>query len=499
VATTQDIQSWLQANPNANDQQIAQAMQQYGVTPDQMAQATGIDPSQVGNRFNVANARNYIDSNWGGSYGSNGQFQPGSLFSNGSYNYGGAGTLTNAHVLGAMQSLGLTPQQESSVLGIPADQISAWGAANKPLVDSAASVYQTDMGNQPSYMQSSYFSPPGGAPAGASAGGVTSDQINGWLQSHPGATDQQIAAAMQQYGVTPQQMSAATGLGLNNVQARYNAATNADGLGTNGPDRLNALAQRNGYGGMTTQAFGPNGYPIGHGPHNGSMQLAGQGGTGMAMNGGGQGSYLGGGAFGPAGGYGYFGTQGNPYLDGMAANIARQTNLGLTDAFNQIRSNDVSNGTLGGSRQGVAQGVATGRAMDSLQGNLSNLYGGAFDSQMNRGLGQYQTDTNAYLGNQGQQLDFYSNQRAQDQNGAALGAQLYGLGQQGQWSPYQNAGQIYGNFGGYGTQTGQQSQGGGGVGAIGGALGTAQLMNNLNNPYGSYGGLGLGGSYGIKF
>jgi len=36
------ILSWLNANPNATDTTIAQTMQQYGVSPDQMAQATGM-------------------------------------------------------------------------------------------------------------------------------------------------------------------------------------------------------------------------------------------------------------------------------------------------------------------------------------------------------------------------------------------------------------------------------------------------------------------------
>jgi hypothetical protein len=484
VATTQDIQSWLAANPGASDQNIAQAMMQYGVTPDQMAQATGLNQNTVQQRFqnaggvDVNGARSWLDQNLGGGYGANGQFQPGSVFNNGVYDT--SNTQRNDMVLGKAQQMGYTPDQISQILGIPASQISAFQSnpQNAPLINSFASSFKTDASNPASYMTQS---------------GVTNDQISGWLQSHPGASDSQIAQAMQQYGVTPGQMAGATGLGTQFVTDRYNAALN----GTNGPQQLQQLA---GGGQMTTQAFGPNGAPVGHGPHNGSMPLAGQGGTGMAMNPGASGGMLGGGAFGPAGGYGYFGTQGNPYLDGMAGNIMRQSNLGLNDAFNQIRSNDVSNGTLGGSRQGVAQGVAIGRAQDALQGNLANLYGGAFEGQQNRGLQQYGIDTNAYLGNQGQQLSFYNSQRQLDQNGAALGAQLYGMGQQGQWTPYQNAGSIYSGFGGYGTQTGQQSQGGGAMGAFGGALGGAQMYQNLSNQngYGGYG-LGLGGNYGLKF
>ena len=53
---------------------------------------------------------------------------------------------------------------------------------------------------------------------------VTNDQINAWLQSNAGASDADIAAAMNQYGVTTEQMAQATGLGQDVVQSRYNAA-----------------------------------------------------------------------------------------------------------------------------------------------------------------------------------------------------------------------------------------------------------------------------------
>lgn len=54
---------------------------------------------------------------------------------------------------------------------------------------------------------------------------VTNDQINAWLAANPGATDPTIASAMNQYGVTPDQMAQATGIGLGDVQSRYNAAS----------------------------------------------------------------------------------------------------------------------------------------------------------------------------------------------------------------------------------------------------------------------------------
>lgn len=54
MPTTQEIQSWLAANPTASDATIAAAMNQYGVTPAQMAAATGIAPEVVQSRYEAA-------------------------------------------------------------------------------------------------------------------------------------------------------------------------------------------------------------------------------------------------------------------------------------------------------------------------------------------------------------------------------------------------------------------------------------------------------------
>lgn len=47
----QQIQQWLSQNPGASDGQIAQAMGQYGITPDRLATATGADPASVMQRY----------------------------------------------------------------------------------------------------------------------------------------------------------------------------------------------------------------------------------------------------------------------------------------------------------------------------------------------------------------------------------------------------------------------------------------------------------------
>ena len=60
---------------------------------------------------------------------------------------------------------------------------------------------------------------------GGAASTPTTQEIKNWLAANPRATDAQIAAAMNQYGVSPTQMAAATGLSLADVQNRYNAVS----------------------------------------------------------------------------------------------------------------------------------------------------------------------------------------------------------------------------------------------------------------------------------
>jgi hypothetical protein len=78
----------------------------------------------------------------------------------------------------------------------------------------------------------------------------TDDEIRNYV-SRPGMTDAMVVRGMNQFGVTPQRMSGITGLPVENVQSRYQAAM--------GP---NALSRRPGSGGVTY--FSPMQYsPVG--------------------------------------------------------------------------------------------------------------------------------------------------------------------------------------------------------------------------------------------
>ena len=176
-----------------------------------------------------------------------------------------------------------------------------------------------------------------------------------------------------------------------------------------------------------------------------------------------------------------FGT--NPYIQGQAKSIQDLSNQNLSqNVMPGIGQGAQMAGQYGGSRQGIAQGVAAGNAQTGVNAATAGLMSSAY----------------------GQDQNFYTQQRGQDQNGVALGANIFnqgnvgnlgiGSGQYGLGQQYQNAPlgalQQYSNtispYSGLGSsQTGVASQGGGVMGTMGGALAGAQIGKNLG--FGGFG------------
>lgn len=75
------------------------------------------------------------------------------------------------------------------------------------------------------YPASEYKGMAQGGIVALAAGGVSDAEIQGWMAANQGADDKTIAAAMQQYGVTPGQLSSAMGYNPAEVSQRYAAAT----------------------------------------------------------------------------------------------------------------------------------------------------------------------------------------------------------------------------------------------------------------------------------
>lgn len=177
----------------------------------------------------------------------------------------------------------------------------------------------------------------------------------------------------------------------------------------------------------------------------------------------------------------------NPYLPDIGNAITGAVNQNLMqNIMPGINRNAVATGGYGGSRQGVAQGVAAGNSSTGLSQALASLYGGAWDSQQNRDLNKYSTDTNAAT--QNRSLDLTQNQQGYNQFWDTLNNQLgMGTAQTAVGNEQYNAGKdpltTYGSIMGIApgmgksTDTTTPSSGGGVAGALGGAMSMAQLYD----------------------
>lgn len=197
----------------------------------------------------------------------------------------------------------------------------------------------------------------------------------------------------------------------------------------------------------------------------------------------------------------------NPYLTQMADGLRTQFNNNLTmNTLPALRGGAVQTGGVGGSRQGIAEGLATSQSNIGADNAIASLYGTDYNNQMNRNLQQYQGDQSYNLGlgglsNQkyGMDQNFYTQQRGQDQQGALIGANLYGAGTTGQFGPLTDSANIYSPFTGFGTTSGSTSAGGGLNGILGGAVAGSQLGNfgfggvpKTANSFGGVNGTGFG-------
>ena len=111
----------------------------------------------------------------------------------------------------------------------------------------------------------------------------------------------------------------------------------------------------------------------------------------------------------PAGG-GLMGFGQNQYTEQLANNLTAANNQNLRNVvMPQIAQGAQLSGQYGGTRQGVAQGVAAANAQTGLDVARSGLYNTAY----------------------GQDQNFYTQQRGQDQNGMQLGMNMYQIGNTG--------------------------------------------------------------------
>jgi len=163
------IRAWFQQNPNASAQAMESAMASNGVDPQKVAMAMGNTrlpdaPASI----RVAQYQNIT---------------------------GNRSDINDINRALVARDLGVSAEELSSLDGMPLAQSQA-------LMGRAAEEH-------------------------AVPGQVTTDQIRAYLAGNPNVSDQQIYQLMNRYGVTPLQLSQATGVDVNKILQRHQAAAQA--------------------------------------------------------------------------------------------------------------------------------------------------------------------------------------------------------------------------------------------------------------------------------
>jgi uncharacterized protein YneF (UPF0154 family) len=221
--TNTQITEYLAANPGMTDAQVRGAMDQFGVKVDQMAAATGLPVDQIQQRYDTASKFNnqdivnFLDANQG---------------------------MDDRQIRAAMDQFGVGTAQMAAATGLPLDQIqqryNTAGAQNLK-----AQQFTNDvMAGAQKLSPAAPVQPPSN---------ITDQDILGFLSANPGMNDMQIRGAMDQYGVDPARMASVTGMPLEQIQQRYNAAAAPRLLNMGG---IAGLA-RGGYPRRTGQISGP--------------------------------------------------------------------------------------------------------------------------------------------------------------------------------------------------------------------------------------------------
>lgn len=215
-ASDSDIRRWLNANPNASDGDVSAAMRIWGVSIERLASLLDVSVAEVQQRYYDAIPDQVIDQV---SMPTDAGHTDSEVLSWLQQN-GGA---TLADVADAMSEFGVTIEQIARVTGWSAQDVeSAYLGLDNSAGQSTDEVYVGGRQNQPAH---SY----------PSDGGQSDADVQAWLNQNSGANEAQIAAAMDQYGVTIEQMARVSGWSVADVRAAYQSV---NGSHTNGLDNV---------------------------------------------------------------------------------------------------------------------------------------------------------------------------------------------------------------------------------------------------------------------
>jgi len=214
-----DILGWLNENPGADDTLIATTMQAAGVSPEQMAQATGLNYGDVSSRYNTALGITSLPAAAAPVTQEVDYFAQ--QFTPDVYTPTTTTTATTSAPVTTVEDLyrevlGREPDAE----GLAFWQQGFGGSVDAAEKASFLQAAQAELANRPAAEQVLL------APkiVDTSATGVTDADILGWFEANPGADDALIAKTMREAAVTPEQLARATNTNVADVQSRYDAA-----------------------------------------------------------------------------------------------------------------------------------------------------------------------------------------------------------------------------------------------------------------------------------
>jgi len=244
ATNTEQFLAYLQT-PGLTDAQIANEVNRLGVSAAQVSQLTGVPLDLVQSRLasptNTVGGTAASDTvvNTGGTAGgtaggtTGGATTPtfGTTQETELYKFLQTPNLSDKQIAAEVNRLGLKADQISKMTGVPVGEINARLnlISTQTAADAKAAADATALANSQAALNAANARAASEAARLAALNKTTTgNQANfstftNWLKSTPGLTDQQIAAEMNRLGISNTQVADLTGVGLNDVNTRFNA------------------------------------------------------------------------------------------------------------------------------------------------------------------------------------------------------------------------------------------------------------------------------------
>ena len=234
ATNTEQFLAYLQT-PGLTDAQIAGEANRLNVNATQISQLTGVPVAEVQSRLatptNTVGRTVTADDMAGGTTGgtTSGTTTPrfGTTQETAFFNFLQTPGLTDKQIATEFNRLGLTAQQASNMTGVPVGEITArlktistQTAADTKAAADAKALADSQAALNAANARALALQNKTTTTTGNQANFTT---FSNWLKSTPGLTDTQIAAEANRLGISTGQISDLTGVGLNDVQNRFNA------------------------------------------------------------------------------------------------------------------------------------------------------------------------------------------------------------------------------------------------------------------------------------